>query len=195
MADLKMPEINNVVIAGNLIHNPVFRTLQNGNSLLCFTIAANRRFRDGNNGWNRDVSFLGVIARNKLADSCYRKLRKGSGVLIEGELQSREMKSESGELQRLVEIKARRIQFLNKLEYVPKQDSGRDPVPARKTPYAHGPAGGGPGTRAAGTVPEQSDTYEDDGFDQPVTPEESEILRRHSTQSMKSKQSNKKGTP
>jgi single-stranded DNA-binding protein len=44
-------------------------------------------------------------------------LRKGSAVLCEGELQSRNWKTEDGFTRNVVEIKARRIQFLNKREY------------------------------------------------------------------------------
>lgn len=49
-----------------------------------------------------------------LAESCADKLRKGSAVLVEGELQSRTWTSEEGNTRSTVEIKARRIQFLNK---------------------------------------------------------------------------------
>lgn len=51
---------------------------------------------------------------NRLAESCRDRLRKGSAVLVDGELQSRSWKSEDGHNRSIVEIKARRIQFLNK---------------------------------------------------------------------------------
>jgi len=51
-----------------------------------------------------------------LADSCRERLRKGSAVLIDGELQSRSWKTEDGHNRTIVEIKAKRIQFLNKFK-------------------------------------------------------------------------------
>ncbi len=114
MADLKMPEINNVVIAGNLTRDPIFRTTSNGTPVINFTIASNRKFRDSNNQWQEDVCYVGVVAWNKLAESCNEKLKKGYAVLIDGELQSRNWKTEEGFSRNIVEIKARRIQFLNK---------------------------------------------------------------------------------
>lgn len=114
MAELKMPEINYVIIAGNLTKDPVFRTTTNGTPVANFTIASNRKFKDSGNAWQEDVCFVGVVAWNKLAESCRDRLSKGSAVLVDGELQSRLWKSEDGANRSIVEIKARRIQFLNK---------------------------------------------------------------------------------
>ena len=60
------------------------------------------------------MCYVGIVAWNKLAESCHDRLKKGSAVLVDGELQSRSWKSEDGHNRSIVEIKARRIQFLNK---------------------------------------------------------------------------------
>jgi len=114
MADLKMPELNNVMIAGNLTKDPVFRETSNNTPVTNFHIAANRRYKDSANQWQEDVCYVGVVAWNKLADSCKNRLAKGSAVLVDGELQSRTFKTEDGKNRTIVEIKAKRIQFLNK---------------------------------------------------------------------------------
>jgi len=114
MADLKMPEINYVIVAGNLTKDPVFRETTNRTPVVNFSIASNRKFKDSSNQWQEDVCYIGVVAWNKLAESCRDRLRKGSAVLVDGELQSRSWKSEDGHNRSIVEIKARRIQFLNK---------------------------------------------------------------------------------
>ena len=114
MADLKMPEINYVIIAGNLTKDPIYRTTTNNTPVVNFSIASNRKFKDSNNSWQEDVCYVGVVAWNKLAESCKDRLKKGSAVLIDGELQSRTWKNDDGNSRSIVEIKARRIQFLNK---------------------------------------------------------------------------------
>ncbi len=58
--------------------------------------------------------YVGIVAWNRLADSCKDRLKKGNAVLVDGELQSRTFKTEDGTNRTIVEIKARRIQFLNK---------------------------------------------------------------------------------
>ena len=114
MADLKMPEINYVIVAGNLTKDPIFRETTNGTPVVNFSIASNRKFKDSTNQWQEDVCYVGVVAWNKLAESCRDRLRKGSAVLVDGELQSRSWKSDDGHNRSIVEIKARRIQFLNR---------------------------------------------------------------------------------
>lgn len=116
MAELRMPDINNVIIVGNLIKDPTFRSTTTGTPVANFTIASNRKFKDSSGQIREDVCFIGVVAWYKLAESCYENLKKGSAILVEGELQSRSWKTEDGFNRNVVEIKARRIQFLNKRE-------------------------------------------------------------------------------
>jgi len=118
MADLKMPDINNVIIVGNLIKDPIIRATTNGTPVSNFTIASNRKFKDNFGQWKEDVCFIGIVAWYKLAESCGDNLHKGSAVLVEGELQSRQLRTDDGHYRNIVEIKARRIQFLNKREMI-----------------------------------------------------------------------------
>jgi single-strand DNA-binding protein len=113
MADLKMPELNSIVIAGNLTKDPVFRQTTNGTPVVNFSIASNRKYRDASNQWQEEVCYVGIVAWNRLADSCMNRLKKGSAVLIDGELQSHLLKNDDGFSRNIVEIKARRIQFLS----------------------------------------------------------------------------------
>ena len=114
MADLKMPEINYIIVAGNLTKDPIFRETTNKTPVVNFSIASNRKYKDSTNQWQEDVCYVGIVAWNKLAESCRDRLKKGSAVLVDGELQSRNWKSDDGHSRSIVEIKARRIQFLNK---------------------------------------------------------------------------------
>ncbi len=154
MADLKMPEMNCVVIAGNLTKDPVFRQTTNGTPVVNFTVASNRKFRDSGNQWQEDVCYVGVVAWNKLADSCRDRLKKGSAVLVDGELQSRNWKTDDGHNRSIVEIKARRIQFLNKR--------------------------GRPADVAAEQVADdEPSTFMDESFDRFLTNEESDLLKNN----------------
>ncbi|MDZ7267271.1 MAG: single-stranded DNA-binding protein [candidate division KSB1 bacterium] len=114
MAELKMPDINTVMIAGNLTSDPSFRRTTNGTPVANFYIASNRRFKDNTGQWRENVCYVGVVAWYKLAESCAENLHKSSAVLVDGELQSRIWKNEDGTTRNVVEIKARRIQFLNR---------------------------------------------------------------------------------
>ena len=118
MADLKMPEINYVIVAGNLTKDPTFRQTTNKTPVVNFSVASNRRYKDSSNQWQEDVCYVGIVAWNRLAESCRDRLKKGSAILVDGELQSRSWKTDDGHNRSIVEIKARRIQFLNKRVFV-----------------------------------------------------------------------------
>ncbi len=122
MSNLKMPDINNLLIAGNLTCDPSFRKTTNGTPVANFFIASNRKFKDNNGQWRENVCYVGVVAWYKLAESCYENLKKGSAVIIDGELQSRSWRNDDGTTRNVVEIKARRIQFLNRKDFYKDED-------------------------------------------------------------------------
>ncbi|MCB0725691.1 MAG: single-stranded DNA-binding protein [Ignavibacteriae bacterium] len=157
MAEFKMPELNSVIIAGNLTKDPIFRQTTNGTPVVNFSIASNRRFRDKNDEWKEDVCYVGIVAWNRLAESCRDKLKKGNAVLVDGELQSRTFKTEDGNNRTIVEIKARRIQFLNKR------------------------ASSGEGDDDDSILEDDSDSHDsgmdDDNFDSLLSPEDSELIK------------------
>ena len=122
MSDLRMPDLNTVIIAGNLTNDPTFGETGDKTPVVNFHLASNRRFRDNKGQVKEDVCFVGVVAWDSLARSCKGKLVKGSSVVISGELQSRKWKSEDGHNRTIVEIKARKIQFLDKFNSEKKNE-------------------------------------------------------------------------
>lgn len=161
MAELKMPEINYVIVAGNLTKDPVFRETTNKTPVVNFSIASNRKFKDSNNQWQEDVCYVGVVAWNKLAESCRDRLKKGSAVLVDGELQSRSWKTDDGHNRSIVEIKARRIQFLNKRLIGTENGTMKEDD--------------------VNTVIEDESAYQEDSFDKFLTNEESNLLKQSDT--------------
>lgn len=159
MADLKMPEINYVIVAGNLTKDPVFRETTNKTPVVNFSIASNRKYKDSSNQWQEDVCYVGIVAWNKLAESCRDRLKKGSAVLVDGELQSRTWKSEDGHNRSIVEIKARRIQFLNKR--LANSDNNGSAVEDEDLVIAE----------------DESVDYTEDSFDKFLSNEESDLIK------------------
>lgn len=154
MSDLKMPELNSVLVAGNLTKDPVFRQTSNSTPVVNFSIAANRKYKDSANQWQEDVCYVGIVAWNKLAESCRERLKKGSAVLIDGELQSRTWKTDDGHNRSIVEIKAKRIQFLNKL--LKTNGSATDDVES---------------------IASDDSSFEENSFDKFLTDEEADLIK------------------
>ncbi len=161
MADLKMPEVNYVVVAGNLTKDPVYRQTTNSTPVVNFSIASNRKYKDSFNQWQEDVCYVGIVAWNRLAESCRDRLKKGSAVLVDGELQSRNWKSEEGFNRSIVEIKARRIQFLNKLPRSNGSDNGFENSVVVDEVFSE----------------DKSLDYTEDSFDKFLSREESDLIK------------------
>jgi len=171
MAELKMPEINYVIVAGNLTKDPVSRQTTNQTPVVNFSLASNRRYKDSSNQWQEDVCFVGVVAWNRLAESCRDRLKKGSAVLVDGELQSRSWKTEEGHNRSIVEIKARRIQFLNKRGFNNGADDNfiaEDDSDNEKDSVLNNGNEPGNGT---------SVDYTEDSFDKFLSSEESDLIK------------------
>jgi single-strand DNA-binding protein len=116
MPSTRLPNLNRVSIVGNLTRDPELRSTSTGIPVSNFRIAANRRFRDNSGEWREDVCYIGVVAWQKLAESCAAKLRKGSAVYVEGELRSRSLEGGDGKKRNVIEIRAHHIQFLDKTD-------------------------------------------------------------------------------
>ena len=108
-----MPDLNMVLLAGNLTNDPKYSETRNATPVVNFYMASNKRFKDRNGVVKEDVCFVGVVAWDNLAVSCRDNLLRGSSVLVTGELQSRKLYAEDGTTRNMVEIKAKKIQFLD----------------------------------------------------------------------------------
>jgi single-strand DNA-binding protein len=123
MADTKLPSLNKVIIVGNLVRDPELRYTSGEVPVVNFKIASNKRYKDNLGMYKEDVCYVGVVAWQNLAQSCSEYLRKGSAVLVEGELRSRIKENEDGSKRNYVEIKAFHVQFLDKkTEPVPLEE-------------------------------------------------------------------------
>jgi len=55
--DIRIPEVNQVFIAGRLTRDPELRFTQKGQGMSSFSVAVNRRYKDPGTGeWKDDVT-------------------------------------------------------------------------------------------------------------------------------------------
>lgn len=114
MTELKLPEINRVLISGRLTRDPDKRYAPDGTPVTTFDLAFHRRFRNKDGSYGEQAGFVTVITYQRLAEVCGEYLRKGSPVLAEGRLQFREWKNEKGERRTRLEIRAELVHFLGR---------------------------------------------------------------------------------
>lgn len=97
--------LNKVVIQGRLTGEPELRTTTSGLSVTSFSIACNRSYKD------EQTDFLNVVAWRQTAEFITKYFRKGSMILIEGSIQSRNYEDKNGNKRNLVEIVADNVHF------------------------------------------------------------------------------------
>jgi single-strand DNA-binding protein len=114
MNGIRLPHLNAVNLAGRLTRDPELRYTQSGIPVFNARVAANSFFRTADGEWKRETAYVGVVAWQGLAERCFENLRKGSAVLVAGRLASSEWETEKGERRSSLEIRADRIQFLDR---------------------------------------------------------------------------------
>ena len=68
MSNLRFPEINQVALSGHLCQDPESRLMESGKLRVTFNIATNLRYRDKNDNWKQDTTFVPVSVWDKLAE-------------------------------------------------------------------------------------------------------------------------------
>ena len=76
-----MNNLKSVLIEGNLVRAPVFKTTEKGTPICNFTIASNRFFRQDTE-LEKEVGFFDVEAFSKLAENCRWHGYKGRPVRV-----------------------------------------------------------------------------------------------------------------
>ena len=98
--------MNKVFISGNLTRDPEVRYSQNGTAFARFGIAVNRNFSK-----EKVTDFFNLTAFNKTAEFCGRYMRKGSRVLVEGNLQTSTYENKDGVKVNSVDVIIDNIEF------------------------------------------------------------------------------------
>ncbi|MBN2619769.1 single-stranded DNA-binding protein [candidate division WOR-3 bacterium] len=117
MTQLRLGYMNNVALIGRLVADPELRYTQKGAPVCDFRIACSQRFKNRESGeWQEDTLFINIVAWRRQAEIANDYLKKGSAVLIEGKLRSRQWETTNGEKRSAIEVVARRIQFLDAVQ-------------------------------------------------------------------------------
>ncbi|MBQ9419629.1 MAG: single-stranded DNA-binding protein [Synergistaceae bacterium] len=104
---------NRVIIAGNLAQDPELRYTVNKSAYARFSVAINTPRKDQNGNYQDSVEYVNVVVWGATAENCGKYLKKGSGVLVEGRLQTSvyEAKDGSGK-RRNTEVVGENVQFI-----------------------------------------------------------------------------------
>ena len=114
MGDLRMPNINMVMLAGNLTRDPELTYIASGTPVCKMGLAVSRKFKHKTGNQREETLFINVKAWSGTAEYCGQYLQKGRPVLVEGSLRMNEWEDrETGQKRTAFEVNATRVHFLD----------------------------------------------------------------------------------
>ena len=169
--------LNKVMIIGRLGRDPELRYTQSGSPVATLRVATDESYTDKDGNRMERTEWHSVVVFQRSAENCNQYLRKGSLVYVEGKLTTRKWQDQNGQDRYTTEIRADRVQFLDRrgsnpagegddmnggMGYTPPrfQQGGRQGAPMQRQPQ--------PQRRAP-----QQDSYEDLG---PAFPSEASTM-------------------
>jgi single-strand DNA-binding protein len=136
--------LNKMMIIGNLGADPELRYTPTGKAVTNLRVAVNHNFRGPDGEWQKETQWFNVEVWDQAAERAAEQLRKGNKVYAEGRLRTREWEGQDGQKRTSVEIRADRVQSLERREpgeggFAPAEGSAEpNATPAR--PRATAPA-------------------------------------------------------
>jgi len=80
---------NSVQLIGNVVNNPITKTLESGRVASTFRVATNNTYTDKQGNKVENATFHRVVAWGKTAEIVNKYIKQGKHVLIKGELSNR----------------------------------------------------------------------------------------------------------
>ncbi len=107
-----MSSVNRVILVGNLGADPEQRKTAQGNSVVSFSLATNRRWTDSEGKRQDDTEWHKIVSFGRQAEVCGDYLHKGSRVYVEGRLKTRRWEDTEGHAHQRHEVIADRVAML-----------------------------------------------------------------------------------
>ncbi len=106
--------LNKVMLIGRLGRDPELRYTQTGSPVANLRIATDESYTDRDGNKVDRTEWHSVVVFQRAAENCAQYLGKGSLVFVEGSLQTRKWQDQAGQDRYTTEIKAQRVQFLDR---------------------------------------------------------------------------------
>ena len=107
--------MNSLSIIGRLTADPEHKTTQAGKEVTTFTVAVNKKGKDG-------ADFFRVSAWGEMGNNCHKYLTKGKLVAVSGSVSASAYIDKQGNAKCNLEVFAQSVEFLS-----PKEQSSTEP--------------------------------------------------------------------
>lgn len=100
--------LNKIIIMGRLVRDPELRKTQSGVSVVSFTVAVDRDFKNGD---EKVTDYIDCTAWRGAADFISKFFTKGRAIVVDGQLQSRKWQDKEGNNRVSWEVQAQNVYF------------------------------------------------------------------------------------
>ena len=114
--------LNHSVIMGRFVRDPELRRTNTGKAVTSFTIACDKPGKD--NG----ASFIDCVAWEKTAEFIDNYFIKGSAIIVEGRLESRQYETKDGQKRTVTEVVVTQAHFCEKKKEESDGFAGGEPA-------------------------------------------------------------------
>lgn len=142
-----MPNLNRVMLMGNLTRDPEMRYLPSNTAVVAIGLAINRRWRNQQGEQQEETTFVDCEAFGKVAELLNQYLRKGRPIYVEGRLKLDQWQDKEGHNRSKIKVIIESFQFIDS-----RPGGGEDMGGGGSDDMGGGPpgSGGAPAPRAAG---------------------------------------------
>jgi single-strand DNA-binding protein len=118
--------LNKVMVIGRLGKDPEVRYAANGTPIANLRVATDESYNDRDGNKVERTEWHTVVVFQRQAENCKTYLSKGSLIYVEGSLQTRKWQDQQGQDRYSTEIKASRVQFLDRKNSAASASSGSE---------------------------------------------------------------------
>ena len=108
-----MPNLNKVMLMGNLTRDPELRYLQSGSAVCFFGMAINRKWKSPAGEQKEEVCFVDVTFFGRIAEVISEFMRKGRPIYVEGRLKLDSWTGKDGQKRTKLNVVGENMQFLD----------------------------------------------------------------------------------
>ncbi|HMA99361.1 MAG TPA: single-stranded DNA-binding protein [Spirochaetota bacterium] len=108
-----MTNFNFSAVEGHLVKDPELKHTKHGNALCKFTLGSNQTYKDKNGEKVDKANFFDITTWAKVAEACAKYLKKGSRVLVSGNLRKDIWQTDDGSYRSRIYLDGREVNFLS----------------------------------------------------------------------------------
>jgi len=119
--------LNKVILIGHLGKDPDIRSTSSGNPVASLSLATSESWKDASGNKQERTEWHRIVIFGKLAEIAEKYARKGSKILVEGQLATRKWQAQDGSDRYTTEVVLRG--FNGNLQLLDRRDSNSPPPP------------------------------------------------------------------